>query len=418
MRRAAAVIALLAAVGVIAAVVVFATRGPTPAKVDPKPNGLASYGFSDGFGADLSSEDQDVLLERIHQITGDGGIVSAPLRWDGTRLTSPDWEKYDEFLDRVREHHLEWLPEINIAAGNGSYLLPEDAVGGIAAWTAAVQAIGEHYGPGGLYSQSSAVRAQFPGIVRYQIWNEPNSGTGNATSGHDASVDLDPDAAVEIVRTGVSGLRAAAEEGGWSSKLDAIGWGIGTIDLAYVQRLHEADPAIFREVDTIAFHVYGSVNPLTCPTISTADSDVERTQAGRCIRSLQDVRDWLNTHGGQRVHLAITEGGYSGSDDDCVPPNVVDEKTQANDNRLAVDWLRTYPSLRMDVYLPYHVLDTGSVTYSGAAGGGCDDKVYDQGYWQDNLGMVSPDGTLKRVGRSFRAQIAKARREAGLAAGG
>jgi len=413
--RSTSLVALLVAVAVVAAIGVYSlNRGPD-VKLDPQPNGVSTFGFSDGFGADLSAEEQDALLERIHAVTGDGGVISAPLRWDGSRYTEPQWDRYDAFLDRVRAHRLVWLPEINIAAGNGAYLLPADSLGGDDGWTAAVRAIGERYGPGGSYAQSSSDRAG-AGIVRYQLWNEPNSGTGNATSSHDASVDLDPHAAAEIMRSGSAGLRDAAREGGWSSRLDVIGWGIGTIDLSYVKRLKLADPKILGEVDTIAFHVYASLNPLTCPTLGSAGSTVEHIQAAHCIRSLMDVREWLDANGGKHVGLAITEGGFSGSNDDCRPPNVVEEQKQSTYNRHTVDWLRTHPELLFDVYLPYHVLDTGSVPFPGASGTSCDDSLYDQGYWQDNLGMVNPDLTLKPVGRSFRGQIAEARREAKRAA--
>ena len=153
--------------------------------------------------------------------------------------------------------------------------------------------------------------------------------------------------ATEIVRAGGSGLRSAAAAGGWRGRLDILGWGIGTIDLNYLQQLKAADPKILREVDTIAFHVYASVDPLRCPTIDSAGSTVERTQASHCIRSLMDVREWLDDNGGAQVGLAITEGGFSGSDDDCVPPNVVDEKKQALFNHRTVDWLRTHPELEV-----------------------------------------------------------------------
>ena len=412
MRRSLLILALAAAVAIVAAVIVAAlNRGPD-VKLDPKPNGVSTFGFSDGFGADLSEERQNALLDRIHAVTGDGGIVSAPLRWDGTKLALPNWYRYDLFLDRVRAHHLVWLPEINISNGTGAYLLPDQAVGGMPGWTEAVRAIGQRYGPGGDYAQSSAERAGFDGIVRYQLWNEPNSKTGNATSDRDGSVDLDPAVATEIMRAGGSGLRSAAAAGGWRGRLDILGWGIGTIDLNYLQQLKAADPKILREVDTIAFHVYASVDPLHCPTIDSAGSTVERTQASHCIRSLMDVREWLDDNGGAQVGLAITEGGFSGSDDDCVPPNVVDEKKQALFNHRTVDWLRTHPELKFGVYLPYHVLDSGSVPFPGSSGSSCDDSSYDQAYWQDNLGMVRPDMSLKPVGASFRAQIRVARRQA------
>src|SRR3954470_11167455 len=118
MRRSLLILALAAAVAIVAAVIVAAlNRGPD-VKLDPQPNGVSTFGFSDGFGADLSAEEQDALLERIHAVTGDGGVISAPLRWDGSRYTEPQWDRYDAFLDRVRAHRLVWLPEINIAAGN------------------------------------------------------------------------------------------------------------------------------------------------------------------------------------------------------------------------------------------------------------------------------------------------------------
>ena len=124
MRRSLLILALAAAVAIVAAVIVAAlNRGPD-VKLDPKPNGVSTFGFSDGFGADLSEERQNALLDRIHAVTGDGGIVSAPLRWDGTKLALPNWYRYDLFLDRVRAHHLVWLPRSTSRTAPGRTCCP------------------------------------------------------------------------------------------------------------------------------------------------------------------------------------------------------------------------------------------------------------------------------------------------------
>src|SRR4029079_886097 len=100
----------------------------------------------------------------------------------------------------------------------------------------------------------------------------------------------------------------------WRGRLDILGWGIGTIDLNYLQQLKAADPKILREVDTIAFHVYASVDPLRCPTIDSAGSTVERTQASHCIRSLMDVREWLRDQRGAHAVRGGTARGACGAD--------------------------------------------------------------------------------------------------------
>jgi hypothetical protein len=273
---------------------------------------LHEFGYAHGTVSDLSLTDMRHYLDAIARVTGPGGIVRAPLHWDPLQASGPSWIRYDTFLDEMRARHLVFLPEIHISH-DGHYLLPTQAPGTWAAWQAGIRAIAQHYGPGGIYADS---HPGFPGITRYEIWNEPNTPTGNATPNHDGSVDMDPRIAAQIMQTGAEALRQQATADGWTPEV--VGPAIGAIDLAYLGRLKAADPALLSYVDTLSVHVYMRLDPDTCPIGEV-----------RCIRTLTPLRTWLDSNGGGNVKIAITEGGYSGSNDGTRPANVVTEALQA-----------------------------------------------------------------------------------------
>jgi hypothetical protein len=242
---------------------------------------LQQFGYAHGTVSDLGLTDMRHYLDAIAKVTGPGGIVRAPLHWDPFQSSGPSWTKYDAFLNEVRARDLVWLPEVHISH-DGHYVMPTQAPGGWADWQADIRAAVARYGPGGAYADG---HPGFGGITRWEIWNEPNTPTGNATPNHDGSVDMNPDTAAEILRTGSQAVRGQAAADGWTPEI--AGPAIGAIDIAYITRLKAADPAFFSYLDTLTVHVYMSKDPNTCPIGEV-----------RCIRTLGSLRSWMNANGG------------------------------------------------------------------------------------------------------------------------
>src|SRR5919197_2012178 len=196
-RRGVRAIAAIALLGTIAAFAADARIGPNTAAASTA-TPLHEFGYAHGTVSDMGLTDMRMYLDAIQKVTGPGGIVRATVHWDPFQTSGPNWSRYDTFLDEVRARGLRWLPEIHISHSS-AYVLPSNAPGGWATWQANVKAIADRYGPNGAYAQA---HPGFAGITRYEIWNEPNTGTGNATPTHDSSVDMDPAIAAKIEQTG------------------------------------------------------------------------------------------------------------------------------------------------------------------------------------------------------------------------
>ena len=165
-----------------------------------------------------------------------------------------------------------------------------------------------------------------------------------------------------------------------------IGPALGSIDLAYLTRMLGADPHLLSYVDTVSVHVYMRLDPNTCPIGEV-----------RCIRTLLSLRSLIDANGGSGAAIAITEGGYSGSNDATRPNNVVTEALQASWGKSAIDWMRARPELKVNLYTPYNPLDKG-LSYSGD----------DYSYWHDHLGAVrASDLAFKPWGLTYHNLVAQ-----------
>jgi chitodextrinase len=341
---------------------------------------LHTFGYAHGTVSDLALTDMRHYLDAIAKITGPGGVVRAPIHWDPYQSSGPNWKRYDLFLDELRARDLVFVPEIH-TSHDGHYVIPGQAPGGWADWQADIRAIVAHYGPGGIYADA---HPGFDGMTRYEIWNEPNTPTGNATVNHDGSVDMDPQLSAEILRTGSEAVRQQAAVEGFTPEV--IGPALGSIDLAYLNRMLGADPHLLSYVDTVSVHVYMRLDPNTCPIGEV-----------RCIRTLLSLRSLIDANGGSAAGIAITEGGYSGSNDATRPNNVVTEALQASWGKGAIDWMRARPELKVNLYTPYNPLDKG-VSYSGD----------DYSYWHDHLGAVrASDLAFKPWGLTYHNLVAQ-----------
>ncbi len=369
-RTAALVIALVALAIGVAGTAGAAASSPPP---------LTQFGYANGTISDMSPSDMSVQLNAIAAITGKGGIVRAPLHWDPYQAAGPSWTKYDNFITQLQQRGLTWLPEIH-ESHSGHYTIPGSSPGGWTDWQQAITQIVQHYGPGGTYQ---ATHPGFAGITRFELWNEPNTPTGNANPTCPAC-EMAPATYDTILKDGSLALRAQAVRQGFP--IDVVGGVIGSIDLPYIQSLYRANPAFFSYMNTLSFHLYMSLDPASCGTSNP-----------HCDLMIPQLRSWMNANGGAGVHLGISEGGYSGSNDSNRPTaKVVSMAQQSAWGAQVINYLEANPQLGVKFYCPFNPVDDG-LRYTGS-------NVYE--YWVDHLGAAYSNDTLKPWGVTYRNLIA------------
>jgi hypothetical protein len=101
---------------------------------------------------------------------------------------------------------------------------------------------------------------------------------------------------------------------------------------------------------------------------------------------------------GHSPAIAITEGGYAGSNARCRPPYVLSDLDQARFGTQAIQWILHRPKLRVSLYSPFQPIDTGSEP------AGCG-AHWDAAAFRSSLGAVLPNGALKPWGRAYRALV-------------
>ena len=349
------------------------------------------YGYTDPSGADLSSAGQTTLLATTANLVGSGGYIRAPLHWDPTQHPVPDFTRFDAFLTQAWSRGLMWLPNLVTNVGS-TPRTPQSMAGGLAAWQAGVSAIVAHYGPGGAYAQA---HPGFPGITAYEIWNEPNTATGNANPGC-STCQMNPATIDQILQTGSSAIRQQAAQMGFTPEV--MGPALGAIDIDYLNSMYAADPSFLSYLDTLSVHLYMNSNPATCTTTVWPT-------ASHCVLTLTTLRAWINGHtpsGSTAPAIAITEGGYSGSGDSCRPANVMSYTDQQNFLTTAFDWIRAHQELGVTLISPFQVIDNQTQTYTCGTG-------YAPPYYIESLGAATPTGVLRPGGTAYQALVADAR---------
>ena len=356
----------------------------------PGPPPLPMFGYSFGPGADASPAVQVAALRAIRSLVGRGGYVRSPIHWNDVARPSPDWKKYDTYASRVTAAGLRWLPVIFTSTAQHSFVAPQATRFGLAGWEAAVRAIVARYGPNGSYA---ATHPAFIAITTFELWNEPNTSTGNANPACPTCA-MAPVTADGIVAAGARAVHVQAARMGFQPTV--VGFALGAIDLPYLHRLVAADPHILQSLDALSIHLYMTEPPATCPVGDSAAST-------HCIRSLARLRHYLNTVSprGHSPAIAITEGGYAGSNSRCRPSYVLSDATQARYGTQAIQWILHRPKLRVSLYSPFQPIDTGSEP------AGCGAR-WDADAFKSSLGAVLPDGALKPWGLAYRALVRRA----------
>jgi hypothetical protein len=273
------------------------------------------------------------------------------------------------------------LPSIKtLNLGSGGYRWPTDTQ-----WSNGLRQIVRMYGPGGTYARGGsytqngrritvAAHPGFAGLTDFELWNEPNSPTG------DLNGTMTPSKMARLLRVGSAAMRDEARKMGF--EINIVGPAVDGMDLPYIKSLWTADHAVFSYIDTLSIHAYSRLDTYSCiPT------------GKRCIRGITLIRDYLNSHGGAGVHIANTEGGYAGSRGTCLGPQVHTEAMQSTLSEQSLLWIRANAHLDVDFWITYHPIDSpGSYSYA------CTSGTYDNEFWKSRLGVVRQDHSTKPWG--------------------
>jgi hypothetical protein len=268
----------------------------------------------------------------------------------------------------------------------GGYRMPTDTQ-----WTTGLRHIVRMYGPNGIYKKGGsynfdgrivtiAPHSTFAGLTDYELWNEPNT-MGNLDGA------MTPGRMVHLLKIGSGAMRAEAARLGF--KINVIGPAIGGINLPYLQQLWMADNNLFNYIDTLSIHAYTRYSPALC--------DAFGPKKNRCVLTFAEIRKFMDSHGGARVHLGTTEGGVAGDQGSCTGPQVLSEENQRDYMEENLVWLRSKPELHFDFWITPPPVDKIK-TYSYA----CDSGKFDIPYWATKLGVMRPNMTMKPWGVRYK----------------
>jgi hypothetical protein len=347
---------------------------------------LMQFGFGTGPELDTLTE-YTRHLNVTNQVLGAGGIVRTGLGWDPTKQNVPGFANWSEtVLEPALARGITVLPNIKTLALGAGLRMPTDAQ-----WTSGLREIVRMYGPGGVYAKGGtynfkgrtvrvAPHSSFKGLTDYELWNEPNTqGNLNGT--------LTSAKMAHLLKIGSAAMRAEAARLGF--KINIVGPAIGGANLAYLTQLWQADNNLFSYINTLSFHIYMKVKPSLC--------DPNGLSKLYCIRTLALIRNFLDTHGGRAVHLAMTEGGFTGSRGTCLGPQVLTEELQSAYNEEAMRWLRANAYIDYDFWITIRPID-GTATYAYP----CDSDKYDHNFWAQKHGVLRADMSLKVWGVRYR----------------
>jgi hypothetical protein len=191
-------------------------------------------------------------------------------------------------------------------------------VGGMQSWYDWLYSYWRRYGIGGSFSTLGWV-----GILLAELWNEPNTNSGNIPG---SPHKLDYASINEIVRAGTLAIRAAAAANGHPAHL--IGYALGGIDTPYLMNIVNlaatlGQPNPLGQLDSVSCHVYPGSLPQTGPggPMPLASSDtLVLGQSGQVNfhnwKTLLTFAEYLATAAptGQVPKLFISESGFRSND--------------------------------------------------------------------------------------------------------
>ena len=388
--RAGGLLRWKAALAAVLTVTVLGVGSAAPAFAVTQPS--IQFGFSDGGLTDASSSttvqngypnELDVLSNVLGPSTG--SFVRGAVHWVPTAVSGPDITgKYNGVILKSWQDGLTFLPEIHTSDSSSSssctpgdcYTDPLTCSGpgcGTSNFETAIENFVEYYAPGGTFAQNNP---GFPGITRYEVWNEPNTPTGHIDTN---SGDMPASEFVPIMEAESTALRIGASTSnpshpsGWLSQLQIACCAFGNSGLSgysygldYLKALVAQDPNIWSYISptgaqpgVITTHqYYKNIPPSSCLSSGTP--------VQKCVQYLDTWRTYLNgITAAKNDALGITEGGYSAAAGSCAD-NQVSAAQQAQWDAYTIQYIQT-DSNPLDVaFLSYYKAfdDTADSNYA------------------------------------------------------
>ncbi len=376
----------------------------------------------------VGASDETIVLDGIVAVGGQA--IRTDLSWNANATTF-NQAAWDKFMTKCFNRGLKAIPTIHPKNPTANdYALPNDIV---VNGTNVIDAFQARYGPGGTFltlyetERAKAVPGAIQGvtvlkagvaqpITDYEIWNEPQTGTGNCTpTGSSLETNLTAFTKfVQFFKAAAASIKAHPTFN--PSTCRVLGPALGGVDIDYANKMYSLDNDCFLDVDIITAHCYANIDPDTAPPPlrtglpTTIGGAYKYTEAEiKRPRIWETLILWCDSHP-KTAHLKVgmTEGGYSGSNETPVPPNVVTEALQSSRSGRWVDILQgatpnttllaSYAN-RFKVFIPYNVVDYGVENYTG------DGSQYQYTYWYENLGLVRGTLALKPWGTTYKSKV-------------
>lgn len=358
---------------------------------------ITRYGISIGNAAKTwTNEQQKRALATITEIVGEGGYFRTDL---STQNTDGSFDSnlalYDQLAANITNAGLSWYPLIHmIKPGGGGSIVPlRNGTGGDATGSGGMQA---------WYDFVATALARYgSNISIIDVWNEPNTNTGNCGRQDDAfgtisngftgggpfaNLKMAYSDYAEILRSALLAIATA------SSPPTTCGFVVGRVDTTYIKGIVDWCAANgytnpLTQLDAVACHIYPNTQPSEHTGDATTNPDTPVTGQAtqpkpRTIATIQRLREYLDaaTPSGTGPDIVLSEGGYSGSDtynyylgnvnrNDVLyatPKNAGANPDQATSNLAAIDKIQqNNAAWRVRGYVTFQVFDSLLLTPGG-----------------------------------------------------
>ncbi len=317
---------------------------------NPFPN---VWGWGEGHMETLASDERARIMATVRAAVGPRGIIRCDL--DTTNFALTMQSKYVTFDAEVAAHDLVWLPVLHStwasSTGKSRYQIPP------------------RDGGAGEYAMQSWYEwvyyiVQQTGKHAYEVWNEPNTTTGNGKSG--ASGDMAYADLQDIVEAATDAIRDAAANLGIDTPY-ILGPALGSIDVAYLEGWIDWAEANGRRnpltlYDSQPAHVYAVDDPALPGGLAYP----------RRIRTFSDLRALIDaryTGTGDSPDMSMTEWSYAcdsrpggnkfnGETEPIIWEEPEDGAANAYDYTVGLlDQISLHPEWRLTYRPAYHPID-------------------------------------------------------------
>jgi hypothetical protein len=377
---------------------------------------------------------QEQIISTVAGILPAGSVFRHGIKVNAAQLpaafdqTSHD---YDQLFYMLAQYGLDSVVNLHTGTAAGAYYIPGNAARGgtgttMQNWQDWVTSVLNRYAPGGsfgngttvsVYGANQAMAGWVP-KTRWEIWNEPNSPTGNAgdttgpTGGMNAadcynllrraSLAIRTHASAHAWTPYIVGLGLATTQGGMSGYWQTIvnyGLASGT---SYTVGGTTYGPNPHDFIDALGVHPYSSADP----TLVSGGGNPIRVTLGA-------IRAYMDANGGAGKHMFISEWGWRGhnlSNRYTTPAGLANTEwediahegpgqgSQERWEMSGVDTIQAVTSWLIDGACTYQTTDNNS---------GAD--VQNLGIFYNPLAATAagpiPDSSLKAVALAYRSKL-------------